>query len=166
MAQGASEVTKLSMDNIRHIFILIFSINFNFYHELLYGEFYGLTMFHWGFPYFQCLQRALKLIELAVYLFSHMAAPRPDARYPDCIAIAYEDCNKKITTIYNDHSMYVWDVSNLKKVGKSRSYMYHSACIWGVEVSPSFPVSILHIVFVCRGITDPLENVIAIIVRP
>ena len=38
--------------------------------------------------------------------------------------------------IYNDHSLYVWDVRDIKKVGKSHSFLFHSACIWGVETYP------------------------------
>ena len=67
-----------------------------------------------------------------------MPAPPSDARFPDCAAIRYDVTHKKVTTVYNDHSMYVWDVTNPKKVGKTRSYMYHSACIWGVEVGHNF----------------------------
>lgn len=36
--------------------------------------------------------------------------------------------------MYSDHSLYIWDVKDIKKVGKSHSFLYHSACIWGVEV--------------------------------
>lgn len=65
-----------------------------------------------------------------------MASPPPDAKYPDTIAIAYDEEHQKLTSIYNDHSVYVWDVYNIKRVGKSYSFLYHSACIWGVEMAP------------------------------
>lgn len=67
---------------------------------------------------------------------SHMASPPPDAKYPDTIAITYDEANNKLTSIYNDHSVYIWDVFNIKRVGKSYSFLYHSACIWGVEMAP------------------------------
>ncbi|XP_035215773.1 mitogen-activated protein kinase-binding protein 1-like isoform X2 [Stegodyphus dumicola] len=60
-------------------------------------------------------------------------------KYPDTIAIALDAINKKVTCVYNDHSLYVWDVKDTKKVGKSHSFMYHSACIWGVEIYPELP---------------------------
>ncbi|XP_049824929.1 mitogen-activated protein kinase-binding protein 1 isoform X3 [Aethina tumida] len=67
---------------------------------------------------------------------THMASPPADARYPDTIAITYDETSHKLTSIYNDHSIYVWDVLNIKRVGKSFSFLYHSACIWGVEMAP------------------------------
>ena len=42
----------------------------------------------------------------------------------------------QVTCIYNDHSVYVWDVHDLKKIGKHWSFLYHSSCIWGVEMYP------------------------------
>ncbi|GBL94460.1 Mitogen-activated protein kinase-binding protein 1 [Araneus ventricosus] len=59
-----------------------------------------------------------------------------NAKYPDTIAIALDEIHKKVTCVYNDHSLYVWDIKDIKKVGKSHSYLYHSACIWGIEVYP------------------------------
>lgn len=40
----------------------------------------------------------------------------------------------QVTCVYNDHSLYVWDVHDIKKVGKSWSFLYHSSCVWGLEV--------------------------------
>ncbi|XP_056630117.1 mitogen-activated protein kinase-binding protein 1 isoform X3 [Diorhabda sublineata] len=66
----------------------------------------------------------------------HMATPPQDAKYPDTIAITFDETNNKLTSVYNDHSVYVWDVFNIQRVGKSFSFLYHSACIWGVEMAP------------------------------
>lgn len=60
-----------------------------------------------------------------------------NARYPDAIALAFDERNNKLTTVYNDHSIYVWDVRDIRRVGKSHSFLYHSACIWGVEMYPT-----------------------------
>ncbi|XP_047496658.1 WD repeat-containing protein 62-like isoform X3 [Penaeus chinensis] len=68
---------------------------------------------------------------------SHMAAHPNNAKYPDTIAVSFDENNHKVTAVYNDHSMYVWDVKDIKRVGKSHSYLYHSACIWGVETYPT-----------------------------
>ncbi|XP_072381663.1 mitogen-activated protein kinase-binding protein 1 isoform X2 [Diabrotica undecimpunctata] len=66
----------------------------------------------------------------------HMATPPQDAKYPDTVAITFDETNNKLTSVYNDHSIYVWDVFNIQRVGKSFSFLYHSACIWGVEMAP------------------------------
>lgn len=68
---------------------------------------------------------------------SHMSQHPSDARYPDAIALAFDENNNKLTCVYNDHSIYVWDVRDIKRVGKSHSFLYHSACIWGVEMYPT-----------------------------
>ena len=64
-----------------------------------------------------------------------MVAPHANVKYPDTIAVCLDDFNKKISCIYNDRSMYIWDIKDIKKIGKSRSFLYHSACIWGLDVS-------------------------------
>ena len=45
-----------------------------------------------------------------------MASHPPNARYPDATAVTYDEQNFKATVIYNDHSVYVWDVRDIKKV--------------------------------------------------
>ncbi|XP_052275032.1 mitogen-activated protein kinase-binding protein 1-like isoform X2 [Dreissena polymorpha] len=59
-----------------------------------------------------------------------------ERKYPDTLALKYDIEHKKVTCIYNDHSMYVWDVHDLKKIGKSWSFLYHSSCVYGVEIYP------------------------------
>lgn len=65
-----------------------------------------------------------------------MASHPANARYPDATAIVFDKSNFKVTVIYNDHSIYIWDVRDIKKVGKTQSFMFHSACIWGLEIYP------------------------------
>lgn len=67
---------------------------------------------------------------------SQMVNQKVDAKYPDTIGIVYDDWNNKVTCIYNDHSMYIWDVHDVKKVGKSRSFLYHSSFIYSLETCP------------------------------
>ncbi|XP_069702772.1 mitogen-activated protein kinase-binding protein 1-like isoform X3 [Periplaneta americana] len=67
---------------------------------------------------------------------SHMATHPNNAKYPDAVALAFDHTNLKLTCVYNDHSLYVWDVRDIKRVGKSHSFLFHSACIWGVEMFP------------------------------
>ncbi|KAK9297556.1 hypothetical protein QLX08_008781 [Tetragonisca angustula] len=68
---------------------------------------------------------------------SHMSQHPTNARYPDAIALAFDERNNKLTCVYNDHSIYVWDVRDIRRVGKSHSFLYHSACIWGVDMYPT-----------------------------
>ena len=48
----------------------------------------------------------------------------------------------QVTCIYNDHSLYVWDVNDILKIGKKWSFLYHSSCIYGLEVRLNLFVSI------------------------
>jgi len=50
------------------------------------------------------------------------------------MAITLDEDNQKVTCVYKDHSMYIWDIRDIKRVGKSHSFLFHSACIWGIEV--------------------------------
>ncbi|XP_030887423.1 mitogen-activated protein kinase-binding protein 1 isoform X2 [Leptonychotes weddellii] len=59
-----------------------------------------------------------------------------NAKYPDTIALTFDPTNQWLSCVYNDHSLYVWDVRDPKKVGKVYSALYHSSCVWSVEVYP------------------------------
>ncbi|XP_075281768.1 mitogen-activated protein kinase-binding protein 1 isoform X2 [Opisthocomus hoazin] len=65
-------------------------------------------------------------------LFSGVA----DAKYPDTIALTFDPTNQWLSCVYNDHSLYVWDVRDPKKVGKVYSALYHSSCVWNIEMYP------------------------------
>uniref|UniRef100_A0AAR2L422 Mitogen-activated protein kinase binding protein 1 n=1 Tax=Pygocentrus nattereri TaxID=42514 RepID=A0AAR2L422_PYGNA len=67
---------------------------------------------------------------------SHLFAYNVDARYPDTVAVSYDPANRWLSCVYNDHSLYVWDVRDLRKVGKVYSALYHSSCVWSVEMYP------------------------------
>ncbi|XP_058056693.1 uncharacterized protein LOC131208065 [Anopheles bellator] len=67
---------------------------------------------------------------------NHMMAVPQNAKYPDTIAIVYDEARSKVMCVYNDHSLYIWDLRDIRRVGKSHSFLYHSACIWGVETVP------------------------------
>lgn len=68
---------------------------------------------------------------------SHMMSAPQNAKYPDTIAIVFDESRSKVSCVYNDHSLYIWDLRDIRRVGKSHSFLYHSACIWGVETVPS-----------------------------
>ncbi|KAM8952741.1 WD repeat-containing protein 62-like [Pelodytes ibericus] len=56
--------------------------------------------------------------------------------YPDTTALIYDERNQWLCCVYNDHSLYVWDVTDTRKVGKVYSALYHSSYVWNVEVYP------------------------------
>ncbi|XP_046692893.1 mitogen-activated protein kinase-binding protein 1-like isoform X3 [Silurus meridionalis] len=72
----------------------------------------------------------------AVTQDSHFFFNKPDARYPDSVAVTYDPVNFRLSCVYNDHSLYVWDVQDLQRVGKVYSGLYHSACVWDVQIFP------------------------------
>ncbi|XP_060081771.1 WD repeat-containing protein 62-like isoform X2 [Ylistrum balloti] len=67
---------------------------------------------------------------------SQILPSKEGSKFPDTIALVYDDLHQKTTCIYNDHSVYVWDVHDVKKVGIVRSFLYHSSSILGLEVAP------------------------------
>ncbi|XP_030900403.1 mitogen-activated protein kinase-binding protein 1 isoform X3 [Melopsittacus undulatus] len=79
-----------------------------------------------------CLGTDIASVTEASRLFSGMA----DAKYPDTIALTFDPTNQWLSCVYNDHSLYVWDVKDPKKVGKVYSALYHSSCVWNIEVYP------------------------------
>ncbi|XP_076002386.1 WD repeat-containing protein 62 isoform X2 [Genypterus blacodes] len=58
------------------------------------------------------------------------------AQYPDASALTFDPIAKYLTCVYNDHSVYVWDVGDVKAVGKLYSALYHSSCVWSLELYP------------------------------
>ncbi|XP_077394501.1 mitogen-activated protein kinase-binding protein 1 isoform X2 [Festucalex cinctus] len=70
---------------------------------------------------------------------SRLFCVRPDARYPDAVALTYDPSGGWLSCVYSDHSVYVWDVGDLRdprRVGKLYSALYHASCVWGLEVFP------------------------------
>lgn len=75
---------------------------------------------------------------LLLALLSQLFSNQPEARYPDTVAVTYDPTSRWLSCVYNDHSVYVWDVRELRdprRAGKLYSALYHSACVWSVEVS-------------------------------
>lgn len=55
---------------------------------------------------------------------------------PDTVAVAFDDVNNKLAVVYNDHSLYIWDIKNVSQIGKTHSFLYHNACVWDICVYP------------------------------
>ncbi len=66
---------------------------------------------------------------------SHLFSTKTDAHYPDAIAITYDPVSHWLSCVYNDHSLYVWDVRDVNRVGKVHSALFHAACVGDLEVN-------------------------------
>jgi len=58
-------------------------------------------------------------------------------KYPDCIALCFDNNEFILSSIYNDHSFYVWDIKDLNKVKKLDSHLFHSSCCWSLDTYSS-----------------------------
>ncbi|XP_073709284.1 mitogen-activated protein kinase-binding protein 1-like isoform X2 [Garra rufa] len=68
---------------------------------------------------------------------SHLFTRAPDGHYPDSVAVTFDPVNRWLSCVYNDHSLYVWDTRDLRKVGKVYSALYHSASVWDLQMFPN-----------------------------
>ena len=57
-----------------------------------------------------------------------------DLKYPDCVALTYNIYDYYLCAIYNDHSLYIWDIRDVNKVKKVDSHLFHSSSIWGLDI--------------------------------
>ncbi|XP_074536120.1 WD repeat-containing protein 62 isoform X2 [Halichoeres trimaculatus] len=93
--------------------------------------------------YVSTLQRPHRLgVELIQSVEQGSCSPAsPGAQYPDTLALTFDPAAKHLTCVYNDHSVYVWDVSDVRSVRKLYSALYHSSCVWSVQVYPELSES-------------------------
>ncbi len=40
----------------------------------------------------------------------------------------------QLSVVYNDHSIFVWDLSNMRQIGVLHSFLFHSAGVWDICV--------------------------------
>ncbi|XP_027895562.1 mitogen-activated protein kinase-binding protein 1-like isoform X2 [Xiphophorus couchianus] len=64
---------------------------------------------------------------------------KTEDRYPDVIAVTYDPVSRWLSCVYSDHSLYVWDVREVHRVGKVNSALFHAASVWDLEVFPDVP---------------------------
>ena len=50
-----------------------------------------------------------------------MASHPANAKYPDTVAVTYDETNHKVTCVYSDRSLYLWDVRDIRKVSSLSS---------------------------------------------
>lgn len=70
-------------------------------------------------------------------LVSFLFCRKAEAVYPDTVALTFDPTHQWLSCVYKDHSIYIWDVKDINKVGKMWSELFHSSYVWNVEVSPS-----------------------------
>ncbi|XP_065316216.1 uncharacterized protein LOC135925012 isoform X3 [Gordionus sp. m RMFG-2023] len=60
-----------------------------------------------------------------------------DLTFPDCIACAIDTGTNQAISMYNDHGIYIWDMSNeiLDDIRPSWNFFYHSCCVWEILLS-------------------------------
>ncbi|XP_066875110.1 WD repeat-containing protein 62 isoform X4 [Kogia breviceps] len=63
---------------------------------------------------------------------------KAEAIYPDTVALIFDPIHQWLSCVYKDHSIYIWDVKDINKVGKVWSELFHSSYVWNVEVYPEF----------------------------
>ncbi|XP_062872404.1 WD repeat-containing protein 62 [Trichomycterus rosablanca] len=73
---------------------------------------------------------------LGVDVSQAMQSGDSEPEYPDTLALTHDPVTGYLTCVYNDHSVYVWDVHDVNNVEKVYSSLYHSACVWSVETYP------------------------------
>ncbi|KAJ4929282.1 hypothetical protein JOQ06_004892, partial [Pogonophryne albipinna] len=67
---------------------------------------------------------------------SHLFPTMTDAHYPDTIAVTFDPVSQWLSCVYSDHSVYVWDVTDISRVEKVHSALYHAACVGDLEMFP------------------------------
>lgn len=81
----------------------------------------------------------LMVIDDPCCLVSLLLSRKAEAIYPDTVALTFDPIHQWLSCVYKDHSIYIWDVKDINKVGKVWSELFHSSYVWNVEVSP-FPL--------------------------
>lgn len=87
---------------------------------------------------YRCLENnppVTKLIYNNHFPISHLFPTMTDARYPDTIAVTFDPVSQWLSCVYSDHSVYVWDVTDISRVEKVHSALYHAACVGDLEVN-------------------------------
>ncbi|XP_015420304.1 PREDICTED: WD repeat-containing protein 62 isoform X1 [Myotis davidii] len=69
---------------------------------------------------------------------SFLFCRKAEAVYPDTVALTFDPIHQWLSCVYKDHSIYIWDVKDINKVGKVWSELFHSSYVWNVEVYPEF----------------------------
>uniref|UniRef100_G3PG87 Mitogen-activated protein kinase binding protein 1 n=1 Tax=Gasterosteus aculeatus aculeatus TaxID=481459 RepID=G3PG87_GASAC len=69
----------------------------------------------------------------------HLFSAKACGRYPDVVAVTFDPVSQWLSCVYDDHSLYVWDVSDVNRVGKVHSALFHAASVGDLEMFPDVP---------------------------
>uniref|UniRef100_A0A3B3US24 WD repeat domain 62 n=1 Tax=Poecilia latipinna TaxID=48699 RepID=A0A3B3US24_9TELE len=64
------------------------------------------------------------------------APHRSEPAHPDTLALTFDPRGRRLSCVYTDHSVYVWDVADVKNAVRLHSALYHSSCVWNIQVYP------------------------------
>ncbi|EFC42696.1 predicted protein [Naegleria gruberi] len=53
----------------------------------------------------------------------------------NCVACRLLD-SRQVCAVYSDRSFFIWDISNLQRIAKYRSFLSHSDSIWDIDLFP------------------------------
>ncbi|KAK7907226.1 hypothetical protein WMY93_015838 [Mugilogobius chulae] len=67
---------------------------------------------------------------------SHTLSSSVEPRYPDVIAVTFDPGSGWLSCVYSDHSVFVWDLTDVNRVEKVYSALYHGACVWDLQMFP------------------------------
>uniref|UniRef100_H3C8M7 Uncharacterized protein n=1 Tax=Tetraodon nigroviridis TaxID=99883 RepID=H3C8M7_TETNG len=70
---------------------------------------------------------------------SSLSPAAPGAQYPHTLALTFDPSARHLACVYSDHSVYVWDVQDVRAARKLYSALYHSGSVWSLEVYPDLP---------------------------
>ncbi|XP_072315799.1 mitogen-activated protein kinase-binding protein 1-like, partial [Eucyclogobius newberryi] len=63
----------------------------------------------------------------------------PDARRPDAVALTFDPGRGWLSCVFGDHSVFVWDLRDMSHAETVHSALYHSACVWDLQMFPDVP---------------------------
>jgi WD40 repeat protein len=72
-----------------------------------------------------------------------LPAGAADEQYPDAVCCKLFPDSQRILCFYSDRSYFIWDIKSPKKIGKYRSFLAHASCVWDIDVSELFMVTLL-----------------------
>lgn len=65
------------------------------------------------------------------------------ALFPDAVSLSFDATGERLTVLYSDRSVVVWDVRNPGKVVRHRSVLSHAGIVWGAALVPSWQAALL-----------------------
>jgi len=59
-----------------------------------------------------------------------------DGAVADAVACKITENSKYVAAMYSDRSFIMWDITDLKRVSKYRSFLAHNGCVWDIDMLP------------------------------